>query len=309
MSVIGRRKDRAETATDRAGERAREGHELEDAVNLRSHQLITTRSIGRFALYLLATMLAVWILLPLYLITISSLSTRQSVYSWPKQFFPDPISLDTLTFFLRSHGVLDAARNSVLVGLLTLAMSLVIGAPAGYALARFVFPGRDAYKMLILTTRAFPIVILSIPLAVTFINWRLYDTLWAVAIVHTALALPQTILVTSSIFLSVPRELEEAALTLGCHRVQAFMRVVLPMSLPGLAAAAIFAFVLSWNEVFGATILTVRNRTLPAHVLSFLNESAMPVRFAGGFVLIIPSLVFILIIRRYLLNMWGRVVK
>jgi multiple sugar transport system permease protein len=152
-------------------------------------------------------------------------------------------------------------------------------------------------------------VILSIPLAVTFIHWQLYDTLWAVAIVHIALALPQTILVTSSIFVSVPNELEEAALTLGCHRGQAFLKIVLPMAVPGLAAAAIFAFVLSWNEVFAATILTVRNHTLPAHVLSVLNNSALPVRFAGGFALIMPSLVFIFLIRRYLLNMWGRVVK
>ena len=270
---------------------------------------ISSRSAGRLALYLLAILLTIWTLLPIYLISVTSLSTRQSVYDWPKDFVPDPFSLETLNFFINSHGVLDAARNSLLVGLITLVLSLVIGAPAGYALARFVFRGRDAYKILILTTRAFPIVILSIPLAVTFINWRLYDTLWAVAIVHTALALPQTILVTSSIFISVPNELEEAALTLGCHRVQAFLKVVLPMSLPGLAAAAIFAFVLSWNEVFAATILTVRNRTLPAHVLSFLNESSLPVRFAGGFALIIPSLVFIFIIRRYLLNMWGRVVK
>jgi multiple sugar transport system permease protein len=271
--------------------------------------LFSSRSVTRLALYLLATLLSIWILLPIYLITVASLSTRQSVRNWPKEFFPNPLSLETLDFFIRSHGVLDSARNSLIVGLLTLVLALVIGAPAGYALARFVFRGRDAYKIAILTTRAFPIVILSIPLAVTFINWRLYDTLWAVAIVHTALALPQTILVTSSIFVSVPNELEEAALTLGCHRVQAFLKVVLPMSLPGLAAAAIFAFVLSWNEVFAATILTVRNRTLPAHVLSFLNESALPVRFAGGFALIIPSLVFIFIIRRYLLNMWGRVVK
>ena len=107
----------------------------------------------------------------------------------------------------------------------------------------------------------------------------------------------------------VPNELEEAALTLGCHRMQAFLRIVLPMALPGLAAAAIFAFVLSWNEVFAATILTVRNHTLPAHVLSVLNGSALPVRFAGGFALIVPSLVFIFIIRRYLLNMWGQVIK
>jgi multiple sugar transport system permease protein len=270
---------------------------------------VTSRKLGRFALYLLAGALSLWTLIPIYLITVASFSTRQAVYNWPKEFFPNPISFDTLNFFLNSSGVLDSARNSVIVGLMTLFLSLLIGAPAGYALARYIFKRRDAYKILILTTRAFPIVILSIPLAITFINWRLYDTLWAVAIVHTALALPQTILVTSSIFISVPDELEEAALTLGCRRVQAFMKVVLPMSLPGLAAASIFAFVLSWNEVFAATILTVRNRTLPAHVLAFLNESALPVRFAGGFALIIPSLIFIFIIRRYLLNMWGRVVK
>lgn len=288
---------------------ATNGDGLGDGSAVDPQPFISSRSLGRIALYLLAVMLTIWILVPIYLITVASLGTRQAVYNWPKDLFPNPISLETLQFFLNSHGVLDSARNSLLVGVMTLLFSLLIGAPAGYALARYVFKGRDAYKLIILTTRAFPIVILSIPLALTFISWRLYDTLWAVAIVHTALALPQTILVTSSIFISVPSELEEAALTLGCRRIEAFLRVVLPMSLPGLAAASIFAFVLSWNEVFAATILTVRNRTLPAHVLSFLNESALPVRFAGGFALIIPSLVFIFIIRRYLLNMWGRVVK
>jgi multiple sugar transport system permease protein len=265
--------------------------------------------LGQLALYTLAITISLWILLPLYLIAVASLSRRDAIYNWPKDLFPDPISTETLSFFLNSHGVVDAARNSLVVGLMTLVLALALGAPAGYALSRFVFQGREAYKVLILTTRAFPIVILSIPLAVTFIDWGLYDTLWAVAIIHTALALPQTILVTSSIFVSVPKDLEEAAETLGCHRLQAFWKVVLPMALPGLAAAANFAFVLSWNEVFGATILTVRNRTLPAHVLSFLNDSPLPVRFAGGFALIVPSLVFIFIIRRYLLNMWGRVVK
>ncbi len=272
-------------------------------------QQSASRQVGRMALYVLAGLLVIWTLLPIYLIAVASLSTRQAVYNWPKDFFPRPISLDTLAFFLNSYGVLSSAVNSVLVGLMTVVGAIAIGAPAGYALARFAFRGREAYQIAILTTRAFPIVILSIPLAITFINWQLYDTLWAVAIVHVALALPQTILITASIFVSVPNELEEAALTLGCHRMQAFLRIVLPMALPGLAAAAIFAFVLSWNEVFAATILTVRNHTLPAHVLTMLNGSPLPVRFAGGFALIVPSLVFIFIIRRYLLNMWGQVIK
>ncbi len=268
-----------------------------------------SRSLTRFGLYALAITLTVWIVVPLYLITVSSFSTRSALNNWPRNLFPNPISTDTMEFFLNSKGVLPSMVNSLIVGLITLVLSLLIGAPAGYSIARFAFRGRDTYQIMILTTRAFPIVILSIPLAVTFLNFGLYDTLIAVAIVHTALALPQTILVTSSIFISMPVELEEAAMTLGCHRMQAFTKIILPMALPGLAAASIFAFVLSWNEVFAATILTVQNRTLPAQVLASLNNSTLPLRYAGGFLLIIPSLVFILIIRRYLLNMWGRVVK
>ena len=267
------------------------------------------RGPSRWPLYLLAALLTLFLLLPIYLITIAALSPRAAVNEFPKSLIPREFSLETLLFFLNSRGVIASAWNSVMVGLVTLILSLVIGTPAGYALSRFVFRGRDAFKVLILTTRAFPIVILSVPLAVTFINWGLYDTVLAVALVHTALALPTTVLITSSIFVSVPRDLEEAALTLGCTPVGAFLRIALPLALPGLAAASLFTFVLSWNEVFAAAVLTVSQRTLPAQVFTSLGDSPLPFRFAGGFALIVPSLIFIFIIRRYLFNMWGRVVR
>ncbi len=270
------------------------------------------RERSPFWLYLVAALLTIFMLLPIYLITIAAFSPREVITSqFPKPVVPTAFSVETLRFFLRSTGVTTAVRNSLVVGLLTLVLSLVLGAPVGYALARFPFRGRDSFKVLILSTRAFPIVILSIPLAVTFIRWGLYDTIWAVVLAHTALALPTTILVTSSIFVGVPKDLEEAAETLGCTPFGAFWRVVLPLALPGLAAAAIFTFVLSWNEVFAATILTIstRSRTLPALVLAQLNNSPLPFHFAGGFALVVPSLIFILLMRRYLLNMWGRVTK
>jgi len=262
-----------------------------------------------WSLYVLAGLLTAFLLFPIYLITIAALSPRAALFGFPKALVPTELSLETMLFFLGSRGVTAAAWNSVVVGAITLALSLAIGAPAGYALARFAFRGRDAFKVLILATRAFPIVILSIPLAVSFIQWGLYDSLLGVALVHTALALPTTVLITSSIFVAVPGDLEEAALTLGCTPVGAFCRVALPLALPGLAASSIFTFVLSWNEVFAATILTVSNRTLPAQVFAALNDSPLPFRFAGGFALIAPSLVFIFFIRRYLFNMWGRVVR
>jgi multiple sugar transport system permease protein len=265
------------------------------------------RMINRGLTYAAAVLLALWVLAPIYLITITAFSPRQVVYGYPKDLIPNVFSSETMDFFVNAEGVLSALGRSVLVAVVTLVISTIIGAPAGYAISRFAFPGRDAYRLAILSTRAFPIVILSIPIAVTFIEWGIYDSIWAVALMHTALALPFTVLITASIFVSVPRDLEEAALTLGCTPATAFLKVVLPLALPGLAAASIFTFVLSWNEVFAAVILTLRERTLPALILSQLNDSPVPYRMAAAWFLMAPSLVFIFVIRRYLLGLWGRV--
>jgi multiple sugar transport system permease protein len=247
------------------------------------------------------------VLAPIYLITVTAFTPRAAVYDYPKRLIPETFSIETMRFFVTSTGVLGSLWNSVLVAVISLVLSTLIGTPAGYAVARYVFRGRDAFRLAILSTRAFPIVILSIPLAVSFIDWGIYDTVLSVALMHTALALPFTVLITSSIFVGVPRDLEEAAQTLGCSPAQAFVRVVLPLALPGLAAASIFTFVLSWNEVFAATILTLRERTLPALVLSSLAASPAPFRFAAAWFMLVPSLIIIFVIRRYLLGMWGRV--
>jgi multiple sugar transport system permease protein len=265
------------------------------------------KRISRAMTYAAAVLLALWVLAPIYLITITAFSPRSVVYGYPKDLTPTVFSTETMDFFVNAEGVLAALGRSVLVAVVTLVFSTIIGAPAGYAISRFVFPGRDAFRLVVLSTRAFPIVILSIPLAVTFIEWGIYDSVWSVALMHTALALPFTVLITSSIFVSVPRDLEEAALTLGCTPASAFLKVVMPLALPGLAAASIFTFVLSWNEVFAAVILTLRERTLPALILSQLNDSPVPFRFAAAWFLMAPSLVFIFVIRKYLLGLWGRV--
>ncbi len=269
----------------------------------------TWRRVIRVLTYALAILMALWVLIPIYLIGVAAFSPQLDVYKFPRPLFPNPFSTETMAFFLRSGGVIASVRSSVIVAVITLVLSMLIGAPAGYAIARFVFPGRDAFRLIVVSTRAFPIVILSIPLAVNFIEWGLYDSVYSLALMHTALALPFTILVTSSVFASVPRDLEEAAMTLGCSQLEAFVRVALPLALPGLAAATLFTFVLSWNEVFAAVILTVRNRTLPALVLTVLDESPLPYRFAGGFFMLAPSLIFMLFIRKYLFNLWGRVTK
>jgi len=273
-------------------------------------RMLRRQRLGRAVVYLVGILISLWVLIPIWFIASMALTTPAEVRSYPKGILPFiPLSLETMQFFLNSRGILPGLRNSLVVALITLVLSILIAAPAGYALSRFLFRGRDTFRLAILAVRAFPIVVLSIPLAVVFLRVGIYDNVYSLALMHTALALPTTILVLSSVFSSIPYELEEAAMVFGCSPAQAFRYVVLPLVMPGIAASAIFTFVLSWNEVFAATILTIQNRTLPAQVLVTLNQSSEPYQFAGGFFMMIPALIFIFFIRRYLFNMWGQVSK
>jgi multiple sugar transport system permease protein len=273
-------------------------------------RMLRRQRASRALTYAVGIVISMWIIVPIYFIGSMAFTTREAVRAYPKGVLPFiPFSTDTMRFFLSSEGIIPGIVNSVIVAIITLVLSTLIAAPAGYAVSRYIFRGRDGYRLSILAVRAFPIVVLSIPLAVVFLRLGIFDNVYSLALMHTALTLPTTILVIGSVFASIPYELEEAAMVFGCTPVQAFRQVVLPLVLPGVAAAAIFTFVMSWNEVFAASILTVQNRTLPAQVLNTLDQSSEPYQFAGGFFMLIPALVFIFLIRRYLFNMWGQITK
>lgn len=268
------------------------------------------QQLNRATTYAIAILIVLWIIIPIFFIFSMAFTTQAAVRAYPKSVLPFiPFSLDTMRFFLNSEGIVPGLINSIIVAVITLLLSTVIAAPAGYAISRYIFPGRDFYRLSILAVRAFPIVVLSIPLAVLFIQTGIFDSIYSLALMHTALALPTTILVIGSVFASVPYELEEAAMVFGCTPTQAFRHVVLPLVLPGVAASAVFTFVLSWNEVFAASILTLHNRTLPAQILVALSNSSEAYQFAGGFFMLVPALIFMFFIRRYLFNMWGQVTK
>lgn len=259
---------------------------------------------GRFLFIAGVVLLCAWVLVPIYLLVVNTLSSPAEVTGFPKTGIPS-FNLGSLEFFASFAGVGAALWNSVLVAVMTMIFSIAIGAPAGYALSRFEFPGKATFRMLVLMTRAFPLPLLALPIAVMFIRVGLDDTAVGLALVHTTLAIPFAVLITFSIFSGIPLELEEAAWTLGCNRFQAFQKVVLPLVLPGITASAIFAFTISWNEVFAASVLTVQNRTLTAFLLQSLNVSPLHLRFAGGAALVVPALLFIFAVRKYLFAMWG----
>src|SRR5256714_15626218 len=197
---------------------------------------MNARILDRSLLYGAAIFLAIWVLVPFYLIAVSALTPPAKIFDYPKPLVPATLSIDTVQFFVEARGVLPSVLNSLLVAAFTIIFGLALGAPAGYALARFRFRGREAFEVIVLATKMFPIAILSIPLAVTFLQLGLYDNLVSVALVHTAMALPFIVLVTGGLFVALAHELEEAAQTPGCRRWGACLRVALPLALPGLPA-------------------------------------------------------------------------
>ncbi len=153
-----------------------------------------TRSAGRFVYVTGVVLLCAWVIVPIYFLLVNTLSSPDTVNSFPKPFFPE-FDFGSLAFFAQFAGMLTAMKNSVLVAGMTMIMSIVIGAPAGYALSRFDFRGKELFRLLILLTRAFPLPLLALPLAVMFIRTGLDDTVFGLALVHTTLALPFAVLV------------------------------------------------------------------------------------------------------------------
>ncbi|MCE4603992.1 MAG: carbohydrate ABC transporter permease [Aeropyrum sp.] len=258
---------------------------------------------SELARYAFLSLLVAWVLVPLAIATIYAFTPLEVYYS-------DAILPNSLTAeHLRTLWVLGAGEafvRSVFVGVLTVFLSFLIGLPGGYALSRYVFPGRDAIKLGIIATRMFPIIVISVSLLKTFFALGLNDTLIGLALAHTAMALPFVVLITGSIFGGIPRDVEEAGLVFGLSSIGVFLRVTLPLAAPGLAAAGLFTFLLSWNEVFMASVLTLTNRTLPAFILvSAFATPTEPIRFAAAFLMILPALLFMLFARRYLVTMWA----
>ena len=272
-----------------------------------SRQVITLaqrQRRNRLVLLTGATFACLWVALPIYFLLVNALSTPEAVNSFPKKWLPG-VDMGSIQYLLDYDGVLKSLLNSLAVALLTMVGAISLGAPAGYALARYEFKGKNGFRMLIMLTRAFPLPLLALPLTVYFIGLGIDDSLVGLALVHTMLALPFAVLITYSLFSGIPVELEEAAWVFGCNKFQAFRRVVLPLAFPGMVASAVFAFIISWNEVFAASVLTVQNRTLTALLLQSLDYAPLHLKFAGGALLVMPAAIFMFLIRKHMFAMWG----
>lgn len=197
--------------------------------------------------------------------------------------------------------------NSLLVGIITVGISLLVGSPAAYVFSRFR-TGGEPVRFAVLAAQMIPPAILIIPLFLIMYQARLLDTVWAVAAAHLTFVMPVVTWFLIGFFDEIPRDLLDSAMVDGCNRLETFYRVALPYVRPGLAASAIFGFVLSWNEMFYALLLTGGDgKTLPAAIAgywTFRGVELGPMSVAI-MVSIIPVLIVSFFIQKYLIKGLG----
>jgi len=195
--------------------------------------------------------------------------------------------------------------NSLLVSTLSTCFSLLIGVPAAYALTRWNFKGRDRIALWILVTRMAPPIAFTIPFFLAYQYLGLQDTVVGLAIVYLTFNLAIVIWLMQTFFEAVPATLEEAAWIDGCGIWQAFWRVSLPLTAPGLAATAVLCFIFSWNDFFYALILTRTNAiTAPVAIVNFLQYEGWEWTkiAASGTLVMFPVVVFTVLVRKYLVR-------
>jgi multiple sugar transport system permease protein len=219
----------------------------------------------------LALILAI-VFVPMYWIVVTSFKTGRQILLSESVYVPRPFTIDNYVYLFQESRFALWIRNSAITATASTLLSLAIGTLGAYALTRLRFPGRRTFGGLVLVTYLVPPGLMFIPLYQTFIRIGYTDSLGTLILAYPTFLVPFVTWLLMGFFRSIPRELEEAALVDGATRTQALLRVVLPLAAPGLLAAGLFCFTLSWNEFLYALIFIADDnlRTLPVGLSEFV---------------------------------------
>jgi multiple sugar transport system permease protein len=257
----------------------------------------TRRLLGNAALALAL----IFVLFPILWLVQMSLRSDDDILGYQLLFTP------TLAHYaaLVESKFLQSFRNSVVSSCLSTAVALLVGTPAAYVLSRWRFRARRKIAMWILSTRMAPQITFTIPFFLFFRLVGLSDTVWGLALIYLTFNLALVIWMMQSFFDAVPRELEEAAWIDGCGIWNAFVRITLPLTAPGLAAVAVLCFIFSWNDFFYALILTRTNAmTAPVAIINFMQYEGWEwgKMAAGGVLVMLPVVIFTVLVRKWLVS-------
>jgi multiple sugar transport system permease protein len=196
--------------------------------------------------------------------------------------------------------------NSLIVALAVVVLNLLVAVPAAYAMAKIRFRGRSASIYFMLTTRVIPDIALVVPFFLFIRKLGLLDNVLSLVITYLAITVPFSVFILLGYFESLPDELDKAARVDGCSRLQALVRVFLPLALPSLVAVMLFTFLTSWNEFLLALMFTQTpaSQTMPIIVASFTSDFTISFSFinAAGVLAVVPPVILAIVFERYIVS-------
>ncbi|WP_043910527.1 carbohydrate ABC transporter permease [Kitasatospora griseola] len=254
------------------------------------------------ALDLLGLVVAAVVGFPVYWMVLTAFRPANEILSLPPHFWPGRPTLANFSRALQTETFWANVRSSVLIGVGTVLVSLVVGALAAFALARFRFLGRRAFVVVILVVQMVPLTALIIPVYLLLNDVGMTDSIAGVILTYLVFTLPFTVWMLRGFIAGVPVELEEAAMVDGCSRLGAFRRVVLPLLAPGIVATSVFALVQAWNEYVLVYVLlsTPTKQTVSIWLVSFQTGFGTDYGglMAGATLTALPVVVFFLVVQR-----------
>jgi multiple sugar transport system permease protein len=235
---------------------------------------LQSRSAGaRALLWAALTLVVLLYAFPFLYMLLTSFKNPLDTIAVPPKVLPAAWTTQNYSAALRTQGVPASFINSIQTAVLSTIFSLLLAVPAAYAVTRYRTRLGRVFILVALLMRMVPAIVVAVPLIGMFHAAGLSDTSLALAIAHTTISLPLSIWLLASFFEAVPVELDEAARIDGCSRLGALLRVVLPVTAGGVAVAAIFAFLASWNDFIFALLLTsVRSQTTPLMIADFQSQ-------------------------------------
>lgn len=211
---------------------------------------------------------------PLVWMFLISIRNNNEVFTIPTRIFPTVATIKPYLTILGKPDMMRLFFNSYIVTIAVTVLSVFLAMLAGYGLSRFTFTGKRFTVLYILLTQMFPLVLLSVPYFLVISRMGLYNTRLALVIVDISFALPFSILMMRDFISTIPVEIDEAAIMDGCTRLRLFFQIIVPVSVPGVVATAVYTFILAWNEFLYATILTsdTTARTLPVGIGMLIGQ-------------------------------------
>lgn len=276
---------------------------------MQAHKAPLLVSISKYTVVIL---LAILFLTPIFFITLTALKSNRDLLSNPFYSWPEKFMWSNFAEAWKSGNLNMYFKNTAIIAFIKVPLGILIEALAAYAITRMKFKGSNTIFAVFLVGMMIPMQVTLVPLNMFLIKMNLVNTYPGIILVYFAFGIPFGILILRGFFRSIPKELDEAALIDGCSEFGKFMRIILPLSMPAIAALFIFDFMATWNEFLLAQIFITKEsmKTITTGLLSFVGQYSVnyPLLNAAVLISVIPMLaVYIAFQKHFVAGLTGSV--